>query len=256
MSGVLCPPMSPRITILFVDDEESSAPIRLEDAESRWYRKPRNIAAMGLIVAAGLAALIFVGGRESPSSTSSSSPGASVQSVCASKTLNEYVSENQITQQRVLRGQQGSPTIEMPLPWGWFDAGDDTPEWAYRELLFKWPVNKNDAPNIVFLMSKMTGDVDPSKVLEYSTGELNNLPDYTQLSDPTEGTLSGFDAVQLGGIYRRDGQERFIAQKTVVIPRQDGLYVLQMNIDVPKEDGPGILARATGDIDEQLKIIP
>jgi hypothetical protein len=29
-----------------------------------------------------------------------------------------------------------------------------------------------------------------------------------------------------------------------------------MNVDVPSRDGPGILSRATADIDEQLKIIP
>ncbi len=219
-----------------------------------WFRRPRNLLASGLIVLAGVSAFVFAESRESQAP---SSKIASVQGDGgASRTLKDYIGENQITQTPVLRGEQGSPAIDLPLPWGWKDAGVDSPEGVYRELVFKWPASESDPPTIVMLLSKMTGNVEPGKVLEYSTGELRNLPEYTELSDPVESTQSGFDAVQLGGIYRMDGQERFIAQKTIVIPGQDGLYVLQMNVDVPSTDGPGILSRATAEIDEQLRIIP
>ncbi|MBI3690649.1 MAG: LpqN/LpqT family lipoprotein [Mycolicibacterium aromaticivorans] len=71
----------------------------------------------------------------------------------------------------------------------------------------------------------MTGNVDPKKVLEFAPGELQNLPGWTPLGDgANKSTLSGFDAVQLGGNYTKEGKKRIIAQKTVVIPGQDGLY--------------------------------
>jgi hypothetical protein len=49
--------------------------------------------------------------------------------------------------------------------------------------------------------------------------------------------------------------KRVIAQKTVVIPGQDGLYVLQLNAD-GTEDQMGALMDATGVIDEQTTITP
>jgi hypothetical protein len=280
MSGVLQPRMQTRITISNVTTDENSDPKPLAGTEddvakglkpaendgrgssgvnevaegTPWFRRPRNLLASGLIVLAGVSAFVFAESRESQTS---SSQITSVQGDGgASRTLKDYVGENQITQTPVLRDEQGSPAIDLPLPWGWKDAGVDSPEGVYRELVFKWPANASDPPTIMLLLSKMTGNVEPGKILQYSTGELRNLPEYTELSVPVESTQSGFDAVQLGGIYRMDGQERFIAQKTIVIPSQDGLYVLQMNVDVPSRDGPGILSRATADIDEQLKIIP
>ncbi len=46
-----------------------------------------------------------------------------------------------------------------------------------------------------------------------------------------------------------------IAQKTVVIPGEDGLYVLQLNAD-GTEDQAGPLMTATKAIDDQAKITP
>ena len=53
----------------------------------------------------------------------------------------------------------------------------------------------------------------------------------------------------------KDGVKRFIAQKTVVIPGQDGLYVLQLNAD-GTEDQLGSLMDATAAIDGQITIAP
>ena len=53
----------------------------------------------------------------------------------------------------------------------------------------------------------------------------------------------------------KDGTKRMIAQKTVVIPGQDGLYVLQLNTDgLEAQTGP--LMDATTVIDEQTTITP
>lgn len=106
------------------------------------------------------------------------------------------------------------------------------------------------------LLSKVGGNADPEQILEYATGELLNLPDYVAITTPTESTMSGFDAVQLGGLYtREDGEERIIAQKTVVIPEQDGLYLLQLNVGAPKGEAP-VLQEATAYLDDQAKITP
>lgn len=109
---------------------------------------------------------------------------------------------------------------------------------------------------IIALMSRLTGDVDPAKILEYAPNEIKNLPGYDgEGSEGTADELSGFDAYQIGGMYVRDGQQRLIAQKTVVIPGQDGLYVLQLNAD-GTEDQLGTLLDATSVIDEKTVITP
>ncbi len=104
-------------------------------------------------------------------------------------------------------------------------------------------------------MSKLTGNVDPAKILEFAPGEIQNLPGYDGARSGSPSKLGGFDAVQLGGSYNKDGAKRAIAQKTVVIPGQDALYVLQLNAD-GTEDQMGALMDATSVIDEQTKITP
>jgi hypothetical protein len=103
-------------------------------------------------------------------------------------------------------------------------------------------------------MSKLTGDVDQAKILEYAPGELKNLPGF-EGGDGDSNTLSGFDAYQLGGSYVKDGAKRMIAQKTVVIPGQGGAFVLQLNAD-GLEDQMGPLMDATSEIDEKTTITP
>ena len=80
-------------------------------------------------------------------------------------------------------------------------------------------------------MSKLTGNVDPAKILEFAPGEIKNLPGYEGGAEGSPSKLGGFDATQIGGTYTKDGVKRAIAQKTVVIPGKDGLYVLQLNAD-------------------------
>ncbi len=105
------------------------------------------------------------------------------------------------------------------------------------------------------LVSKLTGNVDPAKILEFAPGEIKNLPGFEGGAEGTADELSGFDAMQLGGTYKKDGVSRAIAQKTVVIPGKDGLYVLQLNAD-GLEDQIGALMDATSAIDEQTTITP
>lgn len=171
------------------------------------------------------------------------------------KTIQDYLKENQITESPVKRGDPGSPNIDLAMPAGWSDAGGQTPDWAYGAVVLDNPQDPADPPSIIAIVSKLTGNVDPKKVLEFAPGELQNLPGWVSLGDVGKSTLSGFDAVQLGGNYMKDGKKRIIAQKTVVIPGKDGLYVLQLNADaIDGQEGP--LMEATNAIDEKTTITP
>jgi hypothetical protein len=190
------------------------------------------------------------------SSTSTSKPApTSAQASGPNKTIVDYIKENGITETPVHRGDPGSPTITLPFPPGWEDAGTRTPEWAYAAIVSNDPAMAQDPPTIIELVSKLTGNVDPAKILEYAPGEIKNLPGYDGAQDGQPSTLAGFDATQIGGTYTKDGVKRAIAQKTVVIPGQDALFVLQLNAD-GTEDQMGALMDATGVIDEQTTITP
>ena len=170
-------------------------------------------------------------------------------------TIVDYIRDNGITETPVKRGDPGAPTIDLPFPEGWEDAGPRTPDWAYGAILSTDPAFANDPPSIMALVSKLTGNVDPAKILEFAPGEIRNLPGFEGSNEGTAGKLSGFDAMQVGGTYNKDGVTRAIAQKTVAIPGKDGLYVLQLNAD-GREEQIGALGAATMEIDEQTKITP
>jgi len=193
---------------------------------------------------------------ESSATTSKAAPATkSPQAAGPNKTIVDYIKENGITEAPVHRGDAGAPTIDLPFPPGWEDAGSRTPDWAYAAIVSTDPAMAQDPPTIIALVSKLTGNVDPAKILEYAPGEIKNLPGYDGATDGSPSTLGGFDATQIGGTYTRDGVKRAIAQKTVVIPGQDGLFVLQLNAD-GTEDQMGSLMDATGVIDEQTTITP
>lgn len=170
-------------------------------------------------------------------------------------TIVDYIRDNNITETPVHRGDPGTPTLELPIPDGWADATSSAPEWSWAAIVSTDPAFEADPPSIIALMSKLTGDVDPAKILEYAPNEIRNLPGYQNQGDGSAGQLSGFDAYQIGGTYVKDGATRLIAQKTVVIPGSDGLFVLQFNAD-GTEDQMGPLMDATSAIDDQTVITP
>jgi Probable lipoprotein LpqN len=192
---------------------------------------------------------------EASATSSKAAPTTSAAASGPNKTIVDYIKENNITETPVHRGDPGSPTINLPFPPGWEDAGSRTPDWAYGAILFSDPAMAQDPPTIIALVSKLTGNVDPAKILEFAPGEIRNLPGYDGANEGSPSTLGGFDATQVGGTYTKDGVKRAIAQKTVVIPGQDGLYVLQLNAD-GTEDQMGPLMDATSAIDEQTTITP
>lgn len=187
--------------------------------------------------------------------TTSAAPTTSAQATGPNYTIVDYIRDNGIVETPVKRGDPGSPTIDLPTPSGWEDAGPRTPEWAYGAIVSNDPAFAADPPSIIAIVSKLTGNVDPAKILEFAPGEITNMPGFEGGAEGSADELSGFDAVQIGGIYTKDGVARAIAQKTVVIPGQDGLYVLQLNAD-GLEDQIGALMDATAAIDDQTTITP
>ena len=213
-----------------------------------WFRRRGTLVGIAVALAAVIAALVFTNGRADQKAVdaSQSAPGLTIQ---------QYIQENGITSTPVRLGDPGAPKIVIALPQGWSDLGPDTPEWAYGAVQADNSPNPDDPPTITVLLSKLTGDVDPLKILDYAPGELENLPSYVAANEPLTDKLSGFDAVQLAGLYERDGTQRTIAQKTVVIPANDAVYVLQMNADALKSDATDLM-KATDVIDKQSKITP
>ena len=168
-------------------------------------------------------------------------------------TIATYVQDNDITETPVHRGDPGAPTITLPLPAGWADAGQDTPDWAYDAIVFNGPAAKDYTPSIVAVVSKLTGNVDAQKIIQLAPGELNNFNDYRPTNPGSTSTLGGFPAYQLSGTWVQDGQKKIVAQKTVVIPGKDGVYVLQLNSD-GLESQTDIVAPATDIVNQQTTI--
>jgi hypothetical protein len=76
------------------------------------------------------------------------------------------------------------------------------------------------------------------------------LPWIWKLIISTGSMLGEYPAYQLGRSWQSEGQSKVTAQKTVVIPGSDGLYVLQLNAD-GLEDQSDIISAATDVIDNQ-----
>ena len=188
-------------------------------------------------------------------STSAAESSATAAPAGENYTIAEYIRDNEITEAQVRRGDEGAPNVNLPAPPGWIDAGPGTPEWAYSQIVFTDPSMPPPPPTITAIMSKLTGDVDSAKVLEFAPGELKNLPEFDGPAEGQPGKLGGFDAVQVGGTYVKDGKNLLVAQKTTVIPADDGVYVLQINAEGTEEQ-MGPLMDATAAIDDETTITP
>ncbi|MGK2902466.1 MAG: LpqN/LpqT family lipoprotein [Mycobacterium sp.] len=173
----------------------------------------------------------------------------------AAYTIAEYIKDNGITEAQVKRGEPGAPTVNLPSPPGWVDAGPATPDWAWSQIVFADPSMPPPPPRITAILSKLTGDVDGAKILEFAPGELQNLPDYSSLNDGELGKFAGFDATQVGGTYVKNGKSLLVAQKTAIIPTDDGVLVLQLNAEGTEEQIVPLMD-ATAAIDAETTITP
>jgi hypothetical protein len=168
-------------------------------------------------------------------------------------TIATYIKDNGITEAPVKMGDPGAPTINLPVPEGWEPAGEDTPDWAFGAIVYTGPEGAEYSPSIVAIVSKLTGDVDPQKLIDVAGGELNNLPGYKPMNEGQTSTLGDYPAFQLGGTWSSDGATKIVAQKTVIIPAADGYFVLQLNADGLEDQGE-IVGAATDVIDSDTTI--
>ncbi len=184
--------------------------------------------------------------------TSEEEPTTSAEASGPNKTIVDYIKENKITAVDVKRGDPG-PTIDLPLPDGW-EPKEGLPSAPYGAIVYPKSAVPDNPPRILAILSKLTGDVDPEEILTLAPGELKNLPGYNG-GEGERDKLSGFDAVQLGGTYTDGGKTGMVAQKTVVIPVDGAVYVLQLNAFADESEA-GIMGDATNIIDDKTKITP
>lgn len=169
-------------------------------------------------------------------------------------TIADYIRDNRIVEVPIRRDTPDAPVVTLPIPPGWSDAGPRAPSWAYAAMVFDGLPADVDPPTVISLMSKLSGRVDPARILEYAPNELRTLPG-ARTGIPTPGRFAGFDAVQVDGTYQRDGKPRVTWQKTVVVGASDGLFVLQVNADAPATE-PKTIADVGVVIDQQSTITP
>ncbi len=212
------------------------------------------------ITAALCVALVACGStnKSSPQTSTSTSTATKTSKTSATPraqagpTIADYLRDNHITETPLHHGDPG-PKVDLPVPPGWQinqDAGT-----TYGGIVLSQPANPADPPTISALYSKLTGDVDPAKIIQYAPTEILGLPGYQGTGNGHASPLAGFQAWQLGGTYQKDGKTRAVAQKTVVIPGQGAVYVLQLNADSAESD-QGPLMDATNIIDDQTTITP
>jgi len=170
-----------------------------------------------------------------------------------SATLNQYIVDNDIAETPFADGDPGTPKIEFPIPDGWSSAGDDTPDWAFGAIKYDNPVDPEDPPAVIAIASKLTGDVDPAKILEYAPGQLDGLPGFEPIGEPEKDSLGGFEAIDYVGTYMWEGKKRIVGQQTIVIPGKDALFVLQLNGDA-LDGQQDVVIDAADIIAEQTKI--
>lgn len=253
-----------------------------------WFRRRGTLAGIALALAAVIAALLFSNGRtdqatSGDASVAQSAPGATMPDG-KYKTIGDYIAESGITSIPVPRatdggpGLPGAPVFALGL---WPDStvschsqycADElrglnstagggpsltteiVSERPYGAVQWESSVDPNDPPTMVVTLNMLTGDVDPSKILEYAPGELKNLPNFESLGEGSS-DLTGYEAVQVAGRYTLDGEVRSIAEKTVVIPDSDATYVLRILVESLDGDAD-TLARVTATVDQLTVIEP
>ncbi len=108
-------------------------------------------------------------------STTTTSATTSAQAAGPNYTIADYIRDNHIQETPVHHGDPGSPTIDLPVPDDWRLLPESSRA-PYGGIVYTQPADPNDPPTIVAILSKLTGDIDPAKVLQFAPGELKTCP--------------------------------------------------------------------------------
>ncbi|WP_081394880.1 LpqN/LpqT family lipoprotein [Mycolicibacterium conceptionense] len=216
-------------------------------------------AVVGVALVAGLVT-IAVAQSSKPSQTpttstsvaTTSAPPVSVQRSGPNETIADYVENNNIHMTTITPGTPGTPTFDFPVPDGWTRIRENDPD-QYFGIFFNTPADLGDPPKITATVKKLTGNVDPNKLLDIASGEVKNQTGYN--GSDKRSMLSGYPSSQLGGSYAKNGVTRMIAQNTVVTDKKDGVYVVQILAEGAAADTDALKA-ATGVIVQKTTITP
>ena len=214
------------------------------------WKRPGLVLAVLAAVALVVGATVWIVSAHSDSASSkpvTASPGKQ-------PTIADYLKQNGITETPVKGGDPSAPKLNLPFPPGWTNAGARAPAWSYGGIVYTGPEARKFVPSIIATLSRLTGPVDPQRILDVASGELQNLPGFTG-GNGGKSQLGGYPAYQFGGSYVAPGGARLVAQKTVVIRTDNGVYVLQLDAD--GVDGQqGVLEDATRFLDQKSTITP
>jgi len=169
----------------------------------------------------------------------------------------EYIAANGITETPVFPNDPSAPKIELPIPYQWGRLAN-LPQGAYDAVIVADPNAGADRPRIITTVTKLTGNVDPAKILEYAPAEIQDMPNYEGAKAGTPTMFGEYDATSIGGYYtKEDGVKRAIGQVTAVIPAPDGVYMLQMNGVAPAEpEKLEALVTASAEIAKGARVTP
>lgn len=145
-------------------------------------------------------------------------------------TIADYIRDQHIEATPMHRGDPGTPQIDVGFPDDWTITDQQIPEYAYGALVYTGVEAQaiSYPPNVVAVLSKLDGDVDPTKLLEFAGGEMKNLPAFAPVFDEPA-SVSGHPAYRIAGGYDVGGVRAAAAQETVVISGSGGLFILQLN---------------------------
>jgi hypothetical protein len=215
-------------------------------------------ASLVFVVACGLSAC---GGSDDTSDQADKSPSPSPTSASPSveeetttgPTIPEYLEEVGATETSLTQEASDGVTVGLPVPAGWVVSEDYADAAPFGAVVYEAAADPADPPRVLAILSRIDGDVDPAAILEYAPNELRNLDGFEEFEPPSSAMLSGFEAVEYGGTYTDGGRTLLFAQKTVVLPGDGVLYVLQLNAYAP-EDELDILVAAMDEIDTSTTI--
>ncbi|ABM12200.1 MULTISPECIES: LpqN/LpqT family lipoprotein [Mycolicibacterium] len=190
-------------------------------------------------------------GTETGTETSAAAPADG-------QTVGEYLTANGVTQTIVKAGEQGVPTVDLPMPDGWepITEAADVPPDVYGAIYLSAAKGTPNPPAILVRMARLEGGTfDVAKIMELAPNAVTKLPGWDGPTTGTPSELGGFQASQIAGQADVEGTPNFIARKTVVIPAPEHTYLLALDAQGPLDQRQALIA-AMNVIDEGTTITP
>ncbi|MGX9789811.1 LpqN/LpqT family lipoprotein [Mycobacterium sp. MMS18-G62] len=216
--------------------------------------KAGAVAKLGMLIAGASLALTACGGhgatgRPGPtvpggvgystiSQLSASPPRVADYPPGLSPTVWSYLYQDGIATTIVARLDKTGPQLRLPFPKGWVDAGKATRDNAYGGIEYIGTEANQYRPTITAYYVSISGNVVAQKIVDLLPGELVNLPGFTETASHATSRIDEFPSYQLEGTWSDEGQRKFVATRTVLMPAADGLYLLHFAGDSLASQAP------------------